>query len=650
MLVLPCLRRYAGATCLEESLEITASLGGATWTAGVSRIDHGDGVEDWFLDARVIDGQAESCAAGVCIRVSEWSRGHELVIPGVVYHGNRFESRQSGYPPKHRPDDCRLDVVPLIADIPRLDFGGGPSRIQLLAGGMARPAVAAFDPSSRSGWILLAPANVGDFESGFDVRESADGKCLEIRVTAPGVREQRYEFMNSSAASSDCAADFATGEGVAFQLQIHRFPCANVEQLFAKLFDLRHALLPNPVAPSAISTAEAFRLVEDHYNRDFWWEEAGLYGTERVGENHSNPYQTGWCGGIIAEYALLASGSGGLTRERCLRHFDSVFSNGIAPSGLFFGKYHQGAWRSDCWYEGEDYAWRRNLTLVRRQGDALLYSLRAFDLLEKQGFAIPDGWLAGARRVAEALVQIWQQYGQFGHWLDQSNGAVVIGNSASGGIIPAALCAAESRFGGGIFQRTACEAAELYYQNFTRMGFTTGGPGDALQCPDSESAYALVESFVELHELTGYAVWCDRAVAAVHQFATWVMPYDYRFPPDSLFGKRGIRSCGAVFANAQNGHAAPGICTHSGLGLIKLSQATGDPRFADLAREIARMIPQCVSTAGRPLIASDGKALPSGWINERVNTSDWDNNIGGVFHGPCWSEVSLLLSNAELPQ
>lgn len=36
-------------------------------------------------------------------------------------------------------------------------------------------------------------------------------------------------------------------------------------------------------------------------------------------------------------------------------------------------------------------------------------------------------------------------------------------------------------------------------------------------------------------------------------------------------------------------------------------------------------------------------------MNERVNTSDWDDNVGGVFHGSCWCEVSLLLSFAELP-
>ena len=45
--------------------------------------------------------------------------------------------------------------------------------------------------------------------------------------------------------------------------------------------------------------------------------------------------------------------------------------------------------------------------------------------------------------------------------------------------------------------------------------------------------------------------------------------------------------------------------------------------------------------------------LPQGFVNERVNMSDWEGyeHIGGVFHGSCWSETSNLLTLAEvIPQ
>ncbi len=643
-----CVRHYGGSRCREELLGPQGTLAGARWSCGLTRTTIADGVEKWSLDARVAGGSASSAAAGIHIRIPDWSRDHFLLMPGVVYAGNRFESRHLGYPPKHAPEDRRLDVPVLIADIPRLQTGDGISRIQLLAGAMTTPAVAAFDPVSKTGWIILAPPNAGNFELGFDFRESDDRTSAELRVTAPGVREQRYQFMNAAAESSDRGADFAEGTGVSFSLETHHFPCADIQQLFDRFFDLRKSMVPPAETPETISWENAFSLVEQHYNENFWWQEAGLYRTSMVSAWSNNPYQTGWCGGIIAEYALLAGGASGITRERCLTHLENALTAGISPSGLFFGKYANDAWQPDCFFEDGDTAWRRPLTLTRRQGDALLYALRAFDTLEQQGETIPQPWLDGTRRVAQTLVGIWDKSGQFGQWIDQFTGQVVIGNSASGAVIPAALCAAEKRFGGGDFLRVALAAAESYYQNFTRRGFSTGGPGDALQCPDSESSYALVESYVELHEATGDACWSQRAGEAARQFATWVMSYDYRFPADSLFGKLAIKTTGAVFANSQNGHAAPGICTHSGRGLLKLAAATGDARYSQIAREIARMLVQCVSTAERPMIAKDGQVLPPGWVNERVNTGDWDDNHGGVFHGPCWCEVSLLLSVAEI--
>ena len=45
-----------------------------------------------------------------------------------------------------------------------------------------------------------------------------------------------------------------------------------------------------------------------------------------------------------------------------------------------------------------------------------------------------------------------------------------------------------------------------------------------------------------------------------------------------------------------------------------------------------------------------GTILPPGFINERVNMSDWEGsqNVGEVFCGSCWSEVSNMLHLADL--
>ncbi len=247
------------------------------------------------------------------------------------------------------------------------------------------------------------------------------------------------------------------------------------------------------------------------------------------------------------------------------------------------------------------------------------------------------------------MLRTFQKNGQLGQYLDQHTGELLVGGSCSAGIVPAAWVLAEKRWGGGVYQEAACTLAEQIYRDYVVTGIATGGPGDAMQCPDSESCSGVLESFVELAEATGQAKWVGNAQTAAALLATWVMPYDYPFPENTEFGRLNMKSTGTVFANAQNKHSAPGICTHSGLGLLRLSRRTGDFRYLELLQEIATALPQFVSRTDRPIVAKNGQPLPSGWINERVNTSDWDNNLGGVFYGSTWSESALLLTWHDVP-
>ena len=91
----------------------------------------------------------------------------------------------------------------------------------------------------------------------------------------------------------------------------------------------------------------------------------------------------------------------------------------------------------------------------------------------------------------------------------------------------------------------ACEMGEYFYQDFTKKGITYGGPGDALQNPDCESSYGLVESYTMLYEATNNKKWLDYAVQAANQFSTWVLSYNFKFPPTSYFGKLGGQTNGS---------------------------------------------------------------------------------------------------------
>ena len=105
--------------------------------------------------------------------------------------------------------------------------------------------------------------------------------------------------------------------------------------------------------------------------------------------------------------------------------------------------------------------------------------------------------------------------------------------------------------------------------------------------------------------------------------------------------------------------------TLSGDSLYKLWKWTGDGLYLELVKDITLTIGQYMSTdekpiydwdtdpalrdAGDPALIEEHR-MPRGFINERVNLSDWedDRHIGGVFHGSCWSETSNLLALAEV--
>ena len=158
------------------------------------------------------------------------------------------------------------------------------------------------------------------------------------------------------------------------------------------------------------------------------------------------------------------------------------------------------------------------------------------------------------------------------------------------------------------------------------------------EAPDSESAFALLESCVTLYEVTHDARCLDMARDAASLCSTWVVSYAYLFPDGSEFSRLGVNTTGAMFANVQNKHAAPGICTLSGDSLLRLYRLTGDDAYLELCKDIAFFLPQVVSRADRPIVAYDGRTLPPGFIHERVNMSDWEGfrNIGETFCAFCW--------------
>ncbi|KRF44154.1 hypothetical protein [Paenibacillus sp. Soil787] len=621
---------------------------GAEWevTSEISLVQDCKDAVDLDVSFRVCEGYSENTNVAIRLNFDKWSTDNYVLMPSAVYNGNRFEVRKIGYPPQLCEEkDLGADVPTIISDVPRLNIGEEQSRIQLLTGDLATPAVGFADFQSKQGFWLLTEQGTIVGDSGITMEEDAANQICAISISAPGVREDvRYTVCDTNYPSEDNGADFKEGDTVHLKMRLFFFKCEDVQAIFDYFTEIRKDLTGEVTLRHELPFSGAWEIQENKYNEQNWVEQYGYYSVGTLEGVHQD-WQIGWVGGLMATYPMLVEGSS-LTRERALRNFDFVFNGGQDESGFFHGCWHKGSWYGDH-FTNLDEKWH----LIRKSSDALYYIIKQFMLISKMepARAIPEKWTDGTRKCADAFVKLWTRYRQFGQFIDTETGEIIIGGSASAGIAPAGLALAYQFFGEQKYLDTAEEAAIYYYDHFVKKGYTTGGPGEILQCPDSESAFGLLESFVVLYEVIGEKKWLEKAVDMANQCFTWCVSYDFEFPKESTFGKLTMRSAGSVYANVQNKHGSPGICTLSGDSLFKLYRYTGNLKYLELIQEISHNLTQYLSREDRPILASNGKAMPAGWMNERVEMSDWLEPVGEIFYGSCWCEVSNMLTYAEVP-
>jgi hypothetical protein len=356
---------------------------------------------------------------------------------------------------------------------------------------------------------------------------------------------------------------------------------------------------------------------------------------------------------MLGCYPLLQDGSG-LSRERVLRNLDFFFT-GMSDSGLIYAMFDGKQWTGEP-VDGEPVVGDEAWILTRRIGDIVYFLTRLFMLLRERGqaAAIKPHWESSLRRIAGAVVRTWEAEGELGQFINIKTGKVKVFGTASGALVPAALVLAADYFKEPAYVETAEAMAAFFKTRELDRGLTTGGPGDAMQAPDSESVAALLESYMMLYEHGGDARWLDAARAAALQAASWAMSYDYRFPEGTALHEIGAQSRGAWLANAQNKTGVPGICTLSGQGFLRLYRAGGDTRWLDFLREVSHSIPQYMGRRDKRIPCSfsggnDFDAQPEGWICERVNITQWGEPIGELFAYSTWCEVAMMLVCADLP-
>ncbi|NDP19984.1 MAG: hypothetical protein GZ091_02720 [Paludibacter sp.] len=595
---------------------------------------------DVEVSFRLTKGNEQNASVSVDFEFNNWSKENYVMMPAAVCNGNRFESRRIAYSPKLNDiRDIGPDKPIIISDVPRLNIKNGPSRIQERSGGMALPAVSFHSPTLNQGALIITKqANAwGDY--GINVEETASKKGL-ITIMSPLVRERyKYEICDNQVASTDTPANFKVGDEVKFVFRVYLFHSSGIQTVFDQYFAARKDLCESVHVTPLYTFSECYNTIENKFNAQNFVPEWGYYAIG-MRENFLQDWQIGWTGGMISTYPLLFSNNK-KTIDNVVSNFNWLFPNGISPSGFFWDSGEKG----NKWYGGDI---RKPLSvnwhLIRKSGDALYYIIKQFDLMKKKNITVQPEWEKGTRGVADAFVRLWQKWGQFGNFVDSRTGDVIVGGSTSGAVVPGALVLAAKYFNNDLYLEVAKSSAQKMYDDYISKGISCGGPGDAMQNPDSESWYAMVESFALLYETTGNKKWLQYAEETAAQFSIWVMSYNYDFPESCLFGKLNMQTTGSVFANTQNRHGSPGICTHSGLALLRLYRATNNPKYLELLKEITQTIPQYMSHSTRPIAG-----MAPGWINERVSTTDWLEGIGEIKPGSTWAETAMLLTAVELP-
>lgn len=589
----------------------------------------------------------------IVLEQQNWEKQNYVFAPAAAYNGNRFKSVPLAYPPISIGvvDDVENPEI-VITDVPRLSDTKKQSEIELKVGDMSKPLFGYFSLGEKKAYfILFEQQSIAGMDNSICVSEDLDAHTAEFSVVIPARRKLMYRFMSSCVESTDKGVSLLKGDEVSVRFRVYDLPCESIIEYYDIFSKLRYVFDKQTEFKNTVPFSKAFQAVEDKYNRINWVSDYRFYRSSAAESSICSQWQTGWVGGGMSTYPVLTAG-GKLSKERSVNTIDFIFSKILSDNGLMYGIFYDG----EVYGDSIDPSGNKNHLLMRKFTDAVYFLLKQFFLCKEQNQKLPEIWENGLRRSLDTLSEIFEVNGQFGQFVDIQTKKLIVRGTSSAATGIAALALGWQYYKDKRYLDSAKAAGEYYFTNYAAKGISNGGPGEICQCPDSESIFGLLESYMALYDVTAEQHWAEYAKVCADIASSWCVAYDFRFPVRSQFHKRGIHATGTVWASIQNKHSAPGICTLSGVSLLKLYRATGDEKYLFLLREISHSLTQFVSLKENPFYFSYGGAPttlynPDGFAGERVNLSDWEGeeNVGELPNGSCWDEVSMLLNYVDNP-
>ena len=560
-----------------------------------------------------------------------------VIAPGTMYDGNRMLVSRQTYCPEAPTEGVDANGPLLQVDIPRLTLDTN-YRAEFAANAFSMPVVGIYDSMQKVGFLVGIEVYGVWGVTGVNL-VTIPGELVSVEICLPVRRKRRYRFCDWID-TDETGMNLAPGQTVTGQVKLIRVGASTIPEFVARVAEYGHEHRGKEPRRPSFSFSQSAALIEEKFNAFNWDEKNGFY---RSGINPSARYavQTGWVSGGVTIVSMIGSDNP-LSRQRALRMLDVFCRDARSPSGYFHGAHDGEKWfsvgfrRPNC----------RTFSLVRRPLECTRDVLKCLSHLQSQGEKTQPHWEAAARSNLDATCRTFERFGHLGYNIDPETGDVQWGDSTCGAFGIEALVRGAAWFGEPHYLEVAEKLAAYYCHHFLARGITCGGVGDALTAADSESNYALLAGLVHLHASTGNPQHLAWACQAADLFCTWVLSYDAIMPEGTPLARLGIQPRGAVFANTQNQHGAPGICTASGEALLALYQVTGEERYLRVLEDITQCIPQMIVQKGQEEIWGE---IPPGSISERLMTMDGLEPNGHTARMSTWPETSMLLALRELP-
>ncbi len=592
----------------------------------------------------LVKGESKATAVSVSFDFAGWSRDNYVLVPAIVYNGNRYTSIGNAYNPPYPKEMYYNQEVPLtISNNPRLAIETGKaSVVELQTGNTATPAMCFYSPSAKQGFIVVTDQRSKYGNHGLSITENAMQDSAGFAITAPAMRKLAPGFGDFHP-SGDKAPDWKAGDELTLRMRVYVFEAQNIPNLLTTFMKVRKDFSgpnqPRNQLPMSYYLQLATTICSNNF-REF------PVGSYYLPEN-SKDFQLGWVSGMMNTYPMLALNNE-KERNRVVAELDFVVSKLQGKSGYFYGGITStGVLRP----EKMNPDFPEPQAMVRKNSDALLWLLKHMMLLRAQGYGsrVKPEWEIAAKKLAAAFIRTWKAHGEFGQYIAPETGQIAVYNSTAGAIAPAGLAMAADYFKNPECLQVAKEAADYYYnRDVVKQGLTGGYCGDISMDADSESSFGFLESLMALYKYTGDKSWLKKAEIQAALCATWTISYDPVFPANSQIGKLGSHMAGAIWASIQNKHAAPGACTTSADGLFKLFRATGNPLYADLITDIQHAHSEAVNIPPDHITTNNlvGSSM------ERIQLSDAEGQgaIGNFINTRnSWTETNGMLMALELP-